>query len=265
MPVDDKQIIIRLFLAFMVGALIGAERKIMHKPAGMRTHALVGLGAALFTIVYTGMALFIALLLRDQLGIGAGLILLLTSFGNILAIPATTRWRRVADRHGSPVVMAANGVIVLACLTLLGFVGAGWAPLPLLVVICALIPITESGNYVAVSRGYMLRMKPRVRHACNAVWSAGTQLLAGCSAIFMGYWLKAGETSHYRSAAWGYAALMAVAIWIALHLPVPHLDAPRDASPVYDPAHPFRSLGRVIRYVLRPARSRIIMEEDPRP
>jgi putative Mg2+ transporter-C (MgtC) family protein len=51
MPVDDKQIIIRLFLAFMVGALIGAERKIMHKPAGMRTHALVGLGAALFTIV----------------------------------------------------------------------------------------------------------------------------------------------------------------------------------------------------------------------
>ncbi len=51
MPVDDIQTVIRLFLAFLVGALIGTERKIMHKPAGVRTHALVGLGAALFTIV----------------------------------------------------------------------------------------------------------------------------------------------------------------------------------------------------------------------
>lgn len=35
----------------MVGAVIGTERKIRHKPAGLRTHALVGLGAALFTII----------------------------------------------------------------------------------------------------------------------------------------------------------------------------------------------------------------------
>ncbi len=51
MLVDEKQIVIRLLLAFLVGALIGTERKIMHKPAGVRTHALVGLGAALFTII----------------------------------------------------------------------------------------------------------------------------------------------------------------------------------------------------------------------
>lgn len=35
----------------MAGAVIGAERKSRHKPAGLRTHALVGLGAALFTII----------------------------------------------------------------------------------------------------------------------------------------------------------------------------------------------------------------------
>lgn len=35
----------------MLGAVIGTERKIRHKPAGLRTHALVGLGAALFTII----------------------------------------------------------------------------------------------------------------------------------------------------------------------------------------------------------------------
>lgn len=31
--------------------MIGTERKFRHKPAGLRTHALVGLGAALFTII----------------------------------------------------------------------------------------------------------------------------------------------------------------------------------------------------------------------
>ncbi|WP_421071007.1 MgtC/SapB family protein [Pelotomaculum propionicicum] len=41
----------RLFLAFLVGAIVGTERKFRHKPAGLRTHALVGLGAALFTII----------------------------------------------------------------------------------------------------------------------------------------------------------------------------------------------------------------------
>lgn len=51
MPIDEKQIAFRLVLAFLIGAAIGAERKIRHKPAGLRTHALVGLGAALFTII----------------------------------------------------------------------------------------------------------------------------------------------------------------------------------------------------------------------
>ena len=34
-----------------MGAVIGTERKFMHKPAGLRTHALVGLGAALYTLI----------------------------------------------------------------------------------------------------------------------------------------------------------------------------------------------------------------------
>lgn len=51
MPIDEKEISLRLALAFLVGAFIGAERKTRHKPAGLRTHALVGLGAALFTII----------------------------------------------------------------------------------------------------------------------------------------------------------------------------------------------------------------------
>ena len=39
-----------MLLAVFLGALIGVEREIAHKSAGMRTNALVALGSALFTI-----------------------------------------------------------------------------------------------------------------------------------------------------------------------------------------------------------------------
>ena len=41
----------RLCAAFMCGALIGLERAIRHKGAGLRTHIIVAIGAALFVIV----------------------------------------------------------------------------------------------------------------------------------------------------------------------------------------------------------------------
>ncbi len=40
-----------LGLAFVLSAAIGGEREYHHKDAGLRTHILVGLGAALFTVV----------------------------------------------------------------------------------------------------------------------------------------------------------------------------------------------------------------------
>jgi putative Mg2+ transporter-C (MgtC) family protein len=40
-----------LGLAFVLSTLIGLEREIRHKSAGLRTHALVGFGAALFMLV----------------------------------------------------------------------------------------------------------------------------------------------------------------------------------------------------------------------
>jgi putative Mg2+ transporter-C (MgtC) family protein len=41
----------RLALGLVLGAVIGFEREMHRQPAGFRTHALVALGAALFTIV----------------------------------------------------------------------------------------------------------------------------------------------------------------------------------------------------------------------
>jgi putative Mg2+ transporter-C (MgtC) family protein len=42
---------LRLLLAAGLGAAIGIEREIHHKPAGLRTNILIALGAALFTVV----------------------------------------------------------------------------------------------------------------------------------------------------------------------------------------------------------------------
>ncbi len=38
-----------LILAAILSLLLGIERELSHKPAGIRTHMLVGIGAALFT------------------------------------------------------------------------------------------------------------------------------------------------------------------------------------------------------------------------
>lgn len=45
------QIVLRLFAAAFIGSCIGLDREIRRKPAGMRTHALVGLGAAVVVMV----------------------------------------------------------------------------------------------------------------------------------------------------------------------------------------------------------------------
>lgn len=46
----DIEMISRLVISVILGALIGYEREITHKPAGLRTHIFVCMGACLFTI-----------------------------------------------------------------------------------------------------------------------------------------------------------------------------------------------------------------------
>jgi putative Mg2+ transporter-C (MgtC) family protein len=47
----NQETALRLGAALVVGAIVGLNRELHGKPAGLRTHALVGLGAALATIV----------------------------------------------------------------------------------------------------------------------------------------------------------------------------------------------------------------------
>ena len=48
---DFLQLIFRLFLALLIGAVIGLERELRRKPAGLRTHMLVSFGSAIFVLI----------------------------------------------------------------------------------------------------------------------------------------------------------------------------------------------------------------------
>lgn len=47
----ELNLALRLTVGLVLGAIIGFERELHRQPAGFRTHSLVALGAALFTIV----------------------------------------------------------------------------------------------------------------------------------------------------------------------------------------------------------------------
>lgn len=70
----EGEIIGQLFLATLLGALIGLEREIKKREAGLQTYSLVTLAACLFVIV----AIFLSKLIKFDLGpvfiaIGAGM------------------------------------------------------------------------------------------------------------------------------------------------------------------------------------------------
>jgi putative Mg2+ transporter-C (MgtC) family protein len=48
---DFVDIILRLFLAFIMGGIIGAERQLHRKAAGLRTHTLVCVGSTLMMLI----------------------------------------------------------------------------------------------------------------------------------------------------------------------------------------------------------------------
>lgn len=49
--IQNSDIILKLAVAVILGTLIGGERLLVHKEAGMKTHALVSLGSAVFIII----------------------------------------------------------------------------------------------------------------------------------------------------------------------------------------------------------------------
>ena len=50
-PIPDLELIRRLLTAAVLGAVLGFEREVRHKSAGLRTNILIAVGAALFTLM----------------------------------------------------------------------------------------------------------------------------------------------------------------------------------------------------------------------
>jgi putative Mg2+ transporter-C (MgtC) family protein len=71
---DPWVVLIRLSIATIVGCAIGLNRELCGKPAGMRTHGLVALGAALITVASLDLSgTDTAAVLRTVQGIMAGI------------------------------------------------------------------------------------------------------------------------------------------------------------------------------------------------
>lgn len=131
----ELQLAGRLVLGLVLGAVIGLERELHRQPAGFRTHALVALGAALFTIVsaygFAGASVDptrIAAQIVSGIGfIGAGAIL--QYGGNIRGLTtAASLWSVAAigmAAGAGMLVMATIGtVLILVVLALLDRVEA---------------------------------------------------------------------------------------------------------------------------------------------
>jgi putative Mg2+ transporter-C (MgtC) family protein len=67
------RVTLRLGLAALLGGVIGFQRQLEHKAAGLRTHMLVALGAALFAVVPLEAGMTVADLSRVIQGIAAGI------------------------------------------------------------------------------------------------------------------------------------------------------------------------------------------------
>jgi putative Mg2+ transporter-C (MgtC) family protein len=55
-PIPDAELIRRLLTAALLGAVLGFEREIRQKSAGLRTNILIAVGAALFTLMSVELA-----------------------------------------------------------------------------------------------------------------------------------------------------------------------------------------------------------------
>lgn len=128
--------VIRVLLALVTAAAVGLERELAAQPAGLRTHVLLGLGAALFTIA--GIQLFdgdparIAAQVASGVGfLGAGAILQerfrvrgLTTAASLWVTAALG----VAAGVGAYVALAAVTLVSLVVLSLLKWVEREYLP-----------------------------------------------------------------------------------------------------------------------------------------
>jgi len=122
----DQEMVIRIVIAAFLGAVIGYERARAKKPAGIRTHLMVCMGAALFTVIsiwgFVGNA--------DPSRIAAGVVV---GVGFLGAGTILRQERGVAGLTTAATIwaVAAVGVAIGAGLYVVGAVAGAFVPLSL--------------------------------------------------------------------------------------------------------------------------------------
>ena len=66
------EVVARTCFALMIGTVIGLERERKHRPAGMRTHVLVCLGACIIAMIETEMEARIVALDNEHINLSMG-------------------------------------------------------------------------------------------------------------------------------------------------------------------------------------------------
>lgn len=124
------RLLIRMGVAMALGAVIGAQREFMGKPAGLRTHILVAMGCALFIIAATEYGMSASDVSRVIQGLTAGIGFL--GAGAILKLSASREIKGLTTAAGIWTTAAIGvtvglGLLGLALLSvvLIWFVLAG--------------------------------------------------------------------------------------------------------------------------------------------
>ena len=125
----EIEMILRLLLATALGAGIGYQRERARKPAGLRTHCLIALGAALFTVA----SIFGFGNGVDPARVAAGVVAGIGFIGAGVVFRTSGDWVAGLTTAASIWVAAAIGLAAGAGMYLMSFVGAVIAALVLMI------------------------------------------------------------------------------------------------------------------------------------
>jgi len=129
---EMARIVVRLLVAVVLGGILGLERTHMHKPAGMRTHMLVALGAAIVVLAAQLSGMSSADLSRVIQGIvtgigfiGGGVILKMSEQHQIVGITTAagiwlTATLGIAAGTGRLILAVVGAILAFVILTILG-------------------------------------------------------------------------------------------------------------------------------------------------
>lgn len=131
-------VFLRLSVAVVVGALVGLDREMRNKPAGLRTHILVSLAAALFTVITFELHAEVASAQRDATADPIRIIEAVTAGVAFLAAGAIIRSRGNVRGLTTGANMWLAGALGVAC-------GSGYYAIAAIATVFALLVLIVLG------------------------------------------------------------------------------------------------------------------------